>query len=161
MAEVEGEKCCLCFTEVYSRSIKSKRIRLDRDAAKKSRDVLDSLSLRYFGLSFSKATTSKALFCHKCRAKAEGLAALAEKIQCVEKDLASAIGVVLEKAQPGPSKRSLPGSSVSVGTPSRKRQKNNEEISSSGLEETNGVAIQPQEKADTNVVSVSYAVLLC
>ena len=54
MAEVEGEKCCLCFTEVNSRSMKSKRIRLDGDAAKKSRDVLDSMSMRYFGLSFIK-----------------------------------------------------------------------------------------------------------
>ena len=34
--------------------MKSKRIRLDGDAAKKSRDVLDSMSMRYFGLSFIK-----------------------------------------------------------------------------------------------------------
>ena len=37
------------------------------------------------------ATTSEAFFCHKCRAKAEGLAALTQKVQSVEKDLASAI----------------------------------------------------------------------
>ena len=39
IAEVEGEKCCLSFTEFNSRSGKSKRMRLDGDAAKKSREV--------------------------------------------------------------------------------------------------------------------------
>ena len=157
MAEVEGEKCCLCSTKVNSRSMKSMRIRLDGDAAKKSRDVLDSMSMRYFGLSFSKATTSNALFCHICRAKVEGLAALTQKIQSMEKDLVSAIRVVLQKLQPGHGKRSLPGSTVSVDTPSNKRQRNDEDMimPSGDLEEMHGVVPQPQEKANTNAVSVS------
>ena len=42
---------------------------------------------------------------------------------------------MLVKAQPGHSKQSLSGSSVSVGTPSRKRQKNDEEMPSGGLDD--------------------------
>ena len=143
MAEVEGEKCCLCFTEVYSGIMKSNRIRLDGGSAKKSRDVLDSCYLSQSQLPVSQ----------KCRAKVEGLAALAEKIRCVEKELASAIGVVLEKAQPVHSKRSLPGSSVCLlalhqGRDRRIMRKFHQVV-----------AIQPQEEADTNVVSVRYGVL--
>ena len=94
------EKCCLCYTELTSRTMKSKRIRVHGDAAKMSVDVINSLALRYFGISFSMmATTSEAFFCHKCRAKAEGLAALTQKVQSVEKDLASAIRVVFDKLQ--------------------------------------------------------------
>ena len=94
MAEV---KCCLCFTEVTSHTMKSKRIRVHGDAAKMSVDVINSLALRYFGISFSMATTSEAFFCHKCRAEAEGLASLTEKIQIVEKDLTSGCGSLQEK----------------------------------------------------------------
>ena len=76
--------------------MKSQRIRVHGDAAKMSLDV-NSLALRYFGISFSMmATTSEAFFCHKCRAKAEGLAVLIQNVQSVEKDLASAICVVFE-----------------------------------------------------------------
>ena len=118
------EKCCLCYTEVTSRTMKSKRIRVHGDAAKMSVDVINSLALRYFGISFSMmATTSEAFFCHKCRAKAEGLAALTQKlVQSVEKDLASAIRVVFDKLQAADHcKRSLPEPDVLADTPANKR----------------------------------------
>ena len=79
--------------------MKSQKIRVHGDAAKMSVDV-NSLALRYFGISFSMmATTSEAFFCHKCRAKAEGLAALTQKVQSVEKDFASALRIVFDKLQ--------------------------------------------------------------
>ena len=36
------EKCCLCYTEVTSCTMKSKRIRVHGDAAKMSVDVINS-----------------------------------------------------------------------------------------------------------------------
>ena len=70
------------------------------------------------------ATTSKAFFCHKCRAKAEGLAALTQKVQSVEKDLASAIRVVFDKLQAADHcKRSLPEPDVLADTPANKTKK--------------------------------------
>ena len=103
------------------------------------------------------ATTSEAFFCHKCRAKAEGLAALTQKIQNVEKDLASVIRVVFNKLQAvDHCKRSLPDSML-ADTPANKRRKNNEGIEPGDLKETEEVAVSDdtQEKVDCHAISVS------
>ena len=157
------EKCCLCCTEVTSRTMKSKRIRVHEDAARMSLDVINSLALRYFGISFSMmATTSEAFFCHKCRAKAEGLAALTQKVQSVEKNLASAICVVFNKLQAADHcKRSLPEPDVLADAPTNKRRKNNEGVEPVNLKETEEVAVpdDTQEKVDCHAIWKYFMVI--
>ena len=121
-------------------------------------EVIYSLVLQYFGISFSMMATTSEAFCHKCRAKAEGLAALTQKVQSVEKDLASAIHVVFDKLQAADHyKRSLPQPDVLADTPANKRKKNNERVEPGDLKETEEVAVpdDTQEKVDCHAVSVS------
>lgn len=72
--------------------MKTKRIKALGSAAKVTVNVLDGLAVRFFkkftvGTSVNQTT----FFCHKCRAKAETLAALLEKVQSAEKELLVAI----------------------------------------------------------------------
>lgn len=102
MAAMSGEECCFCHSDVSSGTLKAKRIRINGNAAKVAMDVINSLTLKFYGLNLSdKVHSQAAYFCHKCRSKAEGFAALVKKLQSEETELKEMIRSVLDKCDRG------------------------------------------------------------
>lgn len=144
--------------------MKAKRIKALGSAAKVTVNVLDGLAVRFFNKKFTVGTSvnQTTFFCHKCRAKAETLAALFEKVQSAEKELLVAITTAFQSSQ-GRSeqrKRSLPEPVVAYN-PSEKVIRQDESIMQQSATQ--------EEPDDSNVVceetqqasSVSVSVVCC
>ena len=105
------ERCCLCSTDVSVGTNKTKRRKLHGEASKVALEIIDSVSIRHFGRTFSCFVQNQDTYlCHKCKAKAEAYGALLKKIRLSEEELVNVIGSIIRSGR----KRALDDSSQHV-----------------------------------------------
>ena len=141
------ERCCLCSTDVSVGTNKTKRRKLRGEASKVALEIIDSVSIRHFGRTFSCFVQNQDTYlCHKCKAKAEAYGALLNKIRLSEEELTNVIGSVVRSGR----KRALDSSQHVAHSPEKVVQQEVEEDKETSIEDLNST-----ESGDNSAVSVS------
>ena len=141
------ERCCLCSTDVSVGTNKTKRRKLRGEASKVALEIIDSVSIRHFGRTFSCFVQNQDTYlCHKCKAKAEAYGALLNKIRLSEEELTNVIGSVVRSGR----KRALDSSQHVAHGPEKVVQQEVEEDKETSIEDLNST-----ESGDNSAVSVS------
>ena len=162
MASSTAHKCCLCCEDVSGGTMKAKRIKALGSAAKVTVNVLDGLAVRFFNkFTVGTSVNQTTFFRHNCRAKAETLTALLEKVQSAEKELLVAMTTAFHSSQ-GRSEQRKRGLSepVVACNPSEKVIRQDESImqQSATQEEPDNSYVVCEE---TQASSVSVSVVCC